>query len=268
MQVIISSAENYNLCDYVYDIKRYNSGEIEVLLPEGLTNKDVFLFHRINISSIHDSLFEVFLVAMRCRDLKVNSLSLIIPYLPYSRCDKTSLKHLYHLLKAAGISKVITADIHSLDDNEIAIHNVPLAPLIIKEFKVNLKNKLIVSPDIGGYDRAKKVSEEFGCDFICMEKVRSENSVNHIGDFDVFNREVMIVDDIIDSGKTANSAAKALRELGTKSVEIVATHLLMPSILSQIDCIYTTNTVRHSSLPKKFKVMKLDRSVISMMLMT
>lgn len=261
MQVIIGSGGNENLCDYVYDIKRFNSGEIEILLPQWLTNKDVVVFHRINISSVHDSLFEVLMVAMKCRDLGVKSLSLIIPYLPYSRCEKTSLKDVYYILKAVGISKIITADIHSLDTHEIEIHNIPLASLIIKEFKVDLKNKLIVSPDTGGYYRAQQVSEEFGCDFICMDKIRVGDVVDHILKFDVAGRDIIIVDDIVDSGMTINSAAQTLKDSGAESVEVIASHLVRIPDLNQIDCVYTTDSVRHLSYPEKFRVLKLQREV-------
>jgi ribose-phosphate pyrophosphokinase len=264
VQLIIASKEDEGLCDYTYKVKRFPSGEIEISLFEDVSGIDVFIFHKVKIGEIHDSLFEVLLVAIKCRDLRAKSVSLIIPYLPYSRCDQTSLSGLYSILEAVGIKKIITADIHSyVMPTGIEIHSIPLASLIIKDLGINLKGKLIVSPDRGGYNRAKKVSEAFGCDFACLDKIRSANSVEHILDFDVVDREIIIVDDIIDSGKTVRSAAKALSTSGAKSIEVVVTHLVRLSNLNQVDYIYTTDTVRHTSLPEKFRVLELQRTIFS-----
>ncbi len=260
--MIIAAGGDENLCDFTYEVKRYPSGEIEICITNDISGLDVFVFHRVKVEAIHDSLFEIFLVALRCRNLGAKSVSLIIPYLPYSRCEKTSLKYLYSILEAIGIKKIITADIHSdCIPTEIPIHSISLATLIITELNIDLRGKLIVSPDIGGYNRAKKVADAFGCDFICLDKIRSGDVVEHILEFDVAGSDVIIVDDIIDSGKTVNSAAKTLKDNGVKSVEVIATHLVRLPDLNQVNYVYTTDSVRHSSYPDKFKVLKLKRNI-------
>ncbi len=260
--MIIASGGNENFCDLIYEVTRYPAGEIEVSITKDISGVDIFIFHRIKVDAIHDSLFEIFLVALRCRDLGARSVSLIIPYLPYSRCEKTSLKYLYSILEAVGIKKIITADIHSdCILTKIPIHSISFASLIITELNIDLKEKLIISPDRGGYNRAKKVAGAFGCDFICLDKIRVGDVVEHILEFDVAGRDVIIVDDIIDSGRTINGAVRVLKDNCVKSVEVIATHIVRIPDLNQVDYVYTTDSVRHPSYPEKFRILKLQRDV-------
>ncbi len=89
--------------------------------------------------------------------------------------------------------------------------------------------------------------------------MRVGDVVEHLLEFDVAGRDVIIVDDIIDSGRTINSAVRALKDNCVKSVEVIATHLVRIPDLNQVDCIYTTDSVRHISYPEKFRVLKLQR---------
>ncbi len=241
--------------------KRFPSGEIEVQIPHNVFGEDIFIFHRIH-QPINSSILEVLLIALKCKDLGAHSVSLILPYLPYSRSEKSSLKHIYQLLALVGIQKIITSDIHS-NTNQTEIQSIDFASHIIRECKIDLKDKIIVSPDKGGYARAKKVADEFKCEFICMDKKRSEEGIVHKLNTNVFNRKIVIIDDIIDSGKTISSAADLLFKMGAESIEVIATHLISSNEFDGIASIYVSNSIQHEILPDKYKVVNIDRILLS-----
>ena len=137
-----------------------------------------------------------------------------------------------------------------------------MASNIIRKCEMYLNEKIIVSPDKGGYMRAKKVADEFKCEFICMEKIRSPEGISHTLNYNVANRNIIIVDDIIDTGQTILSSANLLIKMGARSVEVVATHLLTSKELDGVAAVYVSNSIKHRSLSDKYKVVNIDKILL------
>jgi ribose-phosphate pyrophosphokinase len=238
-------------------LQYFDSGEIEININHDIINKNIFIFHKIS-KSINDSVFTVLLIALKCRDLGAQSLSLILPYLPYSRSERSSLQYIYQLFKSVEIQQIITADIHS-NTPDIPTQSINIASNIIRECEIDMNGKVIVSPDKGGYMRAKKVADEFKCEFTCMEKIRSAKGVSHKLQYDVANKDILIIDDIIDTGNTVMSAANLLMTMGARAIEVVATHLITSRELDGITGVYVSNSIQHKSLPHQYRVVNIDK---------
>ena len=160
------------------------------------------------------------------------------------------------LLRALGVKKVLTVDIHSklaLKGLKIPSENVSAMEELVKHFKkINIKNPLVVSPDLGGKERAKQFANLLKTDFIALKKHRDRKTgkVKILsGKVEVKNRNLIIVDDMISTGGSIVKATKFLKKQKCKRVFVACTHALLVNDAAKniknagVSQIISTNTI-------------------------
>ena len=187
----------------------------------------------------------------------------VIPYMGYARQDReflggevVTIGVVGRLLKAAGVKKVLTVDIHSklaLKELKISSENVSAMEVLVKYFKkLKMKEPLVVSPDMGGKERAKKFARLLKTDFIALKKHRDRKTgnVNILsGKVDVKNRDLILVDDMISTGGSIAKATQFLKKQKCRRVFVACTHALLVNDATKkiknagVSEIISTNTV-------------------------
>lgn len=167
---------------------------------------------------------------------------LVVPYLGYARQDKeflggeiVTIKVIAKLFKAVGVSKIIVVDIHSklaLGYFKIQKKNVSAIPALVNEIKrMKLKNPLIVSPDKGGIERAKKFAQLFGTNHIALDKRRNRKTgkvtIESKELEEVRGRDLVVIDDMISSGGSIIKAAEFLKKKKCGKIMVGCTHALL-----------------------------------------
>ena len=187
----------------------------------------------------------------------------VIPYMGYARQDREFLDGeiitigvVGKLLKASGVKKVLTVDIHSklaLKELKISSENVSAMEGLVKHFKkMKMKDPLVVSPDLGGQERAKEFASLLQTDFIALKKHRDRKTgkVNILsGKVEVKNRDLIIVDDMISTGGSIIKATQFLKKQKCKRVFVACTHALLVNDAAKkiksagVTQIISTNTI-------------------------
>ena len=227
-------------------------------------NKEKIYILQTLAPNVNDALIELLLTLDSLKRKYTNDIVAIIPYLGYSRQDRTlapnssiGFKLIADLLCNAGISKIITFDLHSLPT--IGFFNIPIINIctsskIIKHIKINanLDNVVIVSPDLGGVSRARLIANKLKKKLVIAYKTHHENNVFVEVLQSVEDKNCIIIDDIIDSAKTIIATTYELLEKGATSVIAYCTHNLIDSIAyniirnSPLKRLYVANTIHNS----------------------
>ena len=253
-------------------IETFPDQEIGIQILDSIINQDVFLIQTIAKRPNH-YLMELLLMIDACKRGGANRIFIVIPYFGYARQDRISkegepitAKLIANLLEKAGAFQIITMDVHSCQLQ--GFFDIPFSHLQAKAALVtainnfSMKSPIVVSPDIGSNQLARRFSEELKLDLAFVDKKRlskEEVSVQAlIGD--VKGKEVILVDDICSTGNTLISAAKICKERGAKKVYAVFTHGLMSKKFfnfDQIDHIFMTNTVPFEEENKKLDIISV-----------
>ncbi|ENJ9325287.1 ribose-phosphate pyrophosphokinase [Campylobacter jejuni] len=220
-------------------VKRFSDGEISVQIDESVRGKDVFTIQS-TCAPTNDNLMELLILTDALRRSSANSITAIIPYFGYARQDRKAnprvpitAKLVANLIQAAGIDRVATIDLHAGQIQgffDIPVDNL-YGSIVFNDYikAKHFKNAIIGSPDIGGVARARSVAKHLGLDIVIVDKRREKANesevMNIIGD--VKDKEVILVDDIIDTAGTIVKAAEALKEKGAKSVMACCTHAVL-----------------------------------------
>ncbi|HED7834767.1 TPA: ribose-phosphate pyrophosphokinase [Campylobacter jejuni] len=220
-------------------VKRFSDGEISVQIDESVRGKDVFIIQS-TCASTNDNLMELLILTDALRRSSANSITAIIPYFGYARQDRKAnprvpitAKLVANLIQASGIDRVATIDLHAGQIQgffDIPVDNL-YGSIVFNDYikAKHFKNAIIGSPDIGGVARARSVAKHLGLDIVIVDKRREKANesevMNIIGD--VKDKEVILVDDIIDTAGTIVKAAEALKEKGAKSVMACCTHAVL-----------------------------------------
>ena len=199
----------------------------------------------------------------------------VIPYMGYARQDRefldgeiVSISVIGKLLRSVGAKKIITVDIHSkmaLQQLKISSENVTAITELVKYFKKKkLKNPLIVSPDLGGKQRAEKFASLMNADFITLKKNRNRKTgkVDILTkNVDVKDRDLILVDDIISTGGSIIKSTQFLKKQKCKRVFVACTHaLLVNNAENKIKKAGVTEIISTNTIPKKTS--KVDVSKI------
>ena len=217
------------------DVAIFSDGEFRPSYEENVRGKDVFIIQSTFAPS--DNLFELLLMIDAAKRASARSIIAVIPYLGCARQDRKdkprvpiTAKLVANLLTAAGVSRIITIDLHA--DQIQGFFETPVDHLYASSVFVpylrslNLDNIIMASPDTGGTRRASMYAKIFGTGFaICYKQRSKPNVVDRmylIGD--VEGKNVVLLDDILDTGNTMIKAADLILEHGAKSVRAVVTH--------------------------------------------
>ena len=216
-------------------IDRFSDGEILPLFKNSIRDEDIFF---IQTPQSSDEIIETLLVVDAAKRAGCKSFTLVSPFMPYSRQDKTDhirssigSKMIADVLEKAGVTRLMTIDLHSSSIQ--GFYNIPVIHLngnkvFIDYIKsLDLEDICIVAPDQGAVKRASDFCKAFpDATFAMINKRRIKPNEVHSMELvgDVSNKNIIIVDDMADTGGTLKKAAGLMMESGAKSVRAVATH--------------------------------------------
>ncbi len=223
---------------------RFSDGEFAVSYEESVRGRDIFLVQSTFPNS--DNLMELLLMIDAAKRASVRTINAVIPYFGWARQDRKDkprvsigAKLVADLLSVAGVNRVITMDLHA--DQIQGFFNVPLDHLyasgVILPYlqSLNLPDLCIASPDVGGSKRANTYAKYLGCPLVLCNKTRARanevESMQIIGD--VKGKNVVIVDDMVDTAGTITKAADIMKAAGAKSVRAAASHCVMSGPASE-----------------------------------
>ena len=219
-------------------ITKFSDGEFAVSYEESIRGRDVFLVQSTFPSS--DNLMELLLMIDAAKRASARTINAVIPYFGWARQDRKDkprvsigAKLVADLLSVAGIDRLITMDLHA--DQIQGFFDVPVdhlyASMVLLPYLQSLKldNLCIASPDVGGSKRANDYAKYLGCPLVLCNKTRARANVIEtmqiIGD--VEGKNVVIIDDMVDTAGTITKAADLMMEAGAQSVRACASHCVM-----------------------------------------
>ncbi|MDC0933114.1 ribose-phosphate pyrophosphokinase [Arcobacteraceae bacterium] len=218
------------------DVKRFSDGEINVNITESVRGKDVFIIQP-TCAPANDNLMELLIIVDALKRSSAGSINAVIPYFGYARQDKKAAprvpitaKLVADMIQVAGVQRVITLDLHAAQIQgffNIPVDHLTGSTLFVEYIKSkNLKNPIIASPDVGGVARARTYAESLGYDLVIVDKKREKANVSEVMNIigDVEGRDVIILDDMVDTAGTLTKAADVLKEKGATSVMACCTH--------------------------------------------
>ena len=243
----ISDYINVRLCDA--SVGRFNNGETAVMINESIRGKDIFIVQPTS-QPVNDNVMDLLILADACKRASAHSITAIVPYYAYARQDRKtrgrepiSAKLVANLMVAAGMSRVITVDLHAAQIQgffDIPVDHLVAAPVIADYFNRQPYDEelVVVSPDLGGVTRARALADYLKAPIAIIEKRRPRPGeaevMNIIGD--VKNKVALMIDDIVDTAGSLCEGAKALKRLGAKSVLAACTHpVLSKNAVEKID---------------------------------
>lgn len=245
-------------------VTTFADGEKRIIIPENLRKRDVFIIQP-TCPPVNDNLIELFLIIDAAKRSSASEVSAIIPYFGYSRQDRKdrprvpiSASIIAGLIEYAGADRIVTIDIHSEQEPgfvEIPWDNLYASYSFLPVLKENFsKNLVIASPDKGGVLKATFYADLLNADGVAivykernMEQPNQSKALDLIGE--VEGKDVLIVDDMIDTAGTLCEAAKLIKKKGAKSVSAAATHGLFsgpaPERIKEagLEKIFITDTV-------------------------
>lgn len=233
----ISDSLGIELCKTT--VSRFNDGEVQVQIHETVRGADVFVIQP-TCPPVNDHLMELLIIIDALRRASARSVIVVIPYYGYARQDRKqtgrvpiTARLVANLIETAGADRVLTMDLHVGQIQgffNIPVDNLQADPIFARHYKERHKNgheAVIVSPDVGGTARARRLAERINLPLAILEKRRSTDGtevrvVNVIGE--VKGKRAILVDDIVSSGMTLIHAAHTLIEHGAIEVSAYCTH--------------------------------------------
>ena len=225
-------------------VTHFSDGEFAVSYEETVRGRDVFLVQSTFPNS--DNLMELLLMIDAAKRASARTINAVIPYFGWARQDRKDkprvsigAKLIADLLRVAGINRLITMDLHA--DQIQGFFDIPVdhlyASAVILPYLESLKldNLVIASPDVGGSKRANTYAKYLGCPLVLCNKTRARanevESMQIIGE--VEGKNVVLIDDMVDTAGTIAKAADVMIAAGAKSVRARASHCVMSGPASE-----------------------------------
>lgn len=250
--------------------EKFADGEFSVFYEESIRGKDVFLVQSTFPNA--DNLLELLLMVDAAKRASAHYITAVIPYFGWARQDRKDkprvsigAKLIADLLSAAGITRLITMDLHA--DQIQGFFDVPVdhlyaSSLFVDYIENNLdkENLVIATPDVGGTKRANSYAKHLDVPMVICHKSRAK--ANEVAEMriigDVTGKDVLIVDDIVDTAGTITKAAELMLENGAKSVRAVASHAVMSDPASErVEQSALTEMIFTDSIPYAQKCQKV-----------
>ena len=257
------------------NITNFADGAFAVSYEESIRGAHVFLVQSTFPNS--DNLMELLLMIDAAKRASAKSVVAVIPYFGWARQDRKDkprvsigAKLVADLLSVAGIDRLITMDLHA--DQIQGFFNIPVDHLYASAVflpyieSLKLKDLVIATPDVGGSKRASTFSKYLGVPLVLCNKSREKAnevaSMQIIGD--VTDKNVVLVDDIVDTAGTITKAANIMLDAGAKSVRAIASHCVMSDPASfRVQESSLTEIVFTDSIPYSKKCAKVKQLSIA-----
>ena len=249
----------------------YSDGEFQVSFEESIRGRRIFIIG--STTPPMDNLMEMLLMIDAAKRASARHITAVIPYFGWARQDRKdkprvpiAAKMVANLFQAAGATRIITMDLHADQIQgffEKPVDHLYASTIFLPEIeKMNLDNLTIASPDMGGSKRAYAYSKFLECDVvICYKQRKKANVISHmelIGN--VEGKNVILVDDLIDTAGTLTKAADLMIEKGAKSVRAICTHAVLSGKAyerieeSKLEQLIITDTIPLKQQLSKIKV--------------
>ncbi len=282
--VLVSGTSNKTLSNQISDfldvplvdpqVRRFANGEIFCEIEKNVRGADVFVIQTTS-SPVNDNLMELLVMIDALKRASAASITAVVPHYGYSRQDRKasprtpiSAKLVADLITVAGASRVITMDLHAGQIQgffDIPFDNIYASPVFLSYIKenVDLENLTLVSPDAGGVERVRWYAKRLEKDIAMIDKRRTGPNVakamNIVGD--VKDRDVIIVDDMIDTAGTLIEAARTLKEHGARKIYSFATHgVFSPPAAERISgCAELEAVIVTDTIPLTTELQKVEK---------
>src|SRR6188768_3218169 len=227
--------KSYGIRQGKVNIQRFSDGEIQPVFTESIRGDGVFLVQSTHSPS--DNLMELLLMIDAARRASANKIIAVMPYYGYSRQDRKDRprvaigsKLVANMITAAGADRVITMDLHAPQIQgyfDIPVDHLDSSAVFIPYItQLKLENLTFAAPDVGSANRIREIASYFESEMVICDKHRKRaneiTSMVVIGD--VTDRDVVIIDDICDTGGTLAKSAGLLKDKGARTVRAMITH--------------------------------------------
>ena len=242
-------------------VKHFSDGEISIMIDESVRGDDVYIIQP-TCTPVNDNMMELLIMIDAVRRASAKRITAVLPYYGYARQDRKSrgrepitAKLVANLITQAGARRVLAMDLHAQQIQgffDIPLDNLMGLPILADYYKhKDTENLVVVSPDMGGVARARNLAEQIGVPLAIIDKRRPRPNVSEVMNIigDIEGKEVILVDDMIDTAGTITNGAQALMDRGAKCVDACCTHPVLsgPAIerieKSPIQELVTTNTI-------------------------
>jgi len=229
------------------DIRTFSDGEIWVKFSENIRGHDVFLVQSTQPPA--ENLLELLIMIDAAKRASARRVTAVIPYFGYARQDRkdqprvsVTAKLVANLITSARADRVLTMDLHAPQIQgffDIPLDHLYSSMLFVDYFKrKKIPNLTVASPDVGGIKMARSFAKRLGAELVLIDKRRPQPNqaevMNIIGDAE--GRNILIVDDLIDTAGTFTNACKALRDAGAVKIYGACTHpILSGDALGKLD---------------------------------
>ncbi len=255
------------------DVNTFSDGEINVNITETVRGLDVYIIQSTN-NPVNDNLMELLILIDAMKRASAGRINAVIPYYGYARQDRKTkarepitAKLIADILTVAGADRVISMDLHAAQIQgyfDIPVDHLTGVPTMADYFKnIIHKDTVVVSPDLGGVTRARAFANILDLPIAIIEKRRPQANVSEVMSVigDIEGKDVILIDDIIDTAGTIAKAASALKSFGAKKVYGCATHGVLsgPAIEriqeSELEKFIVTDTI---ALTEEKRIDKID----------
>ena len=264
-------------------IDNFKDGEIKIIIEESIRQEDCFVIQptcRSATKNVNDAIIELLIIIDALKRGSAKSVNVVIPYFGYQRQDRKdysrapiSAKVIASCLESQNINRIIVYDLHAgqisgFFSNNCPLDNLYVEPYFIKYIEneilnhISINDLMIVSPDEGGVKTNTRVASKLCCDVATIFKNRNKDCVidtmRLMGD--VNGKNVIMIDDMLDSGGTACKACELLKEHGAKNVYFMASHgLLSGNALENINNSSFTKVILTNTVPHKKEVLNNEK---------
>jgi len=220
-------------------VGKFSEGEIRVKIEDNVRGKDVFIIQP-TCPPVNDNLMELLIMTDAIKRSSAKRITAVIPYFGYARQDRKDMprvpitaKLVANILTATGVSRVLTIDLHASQIQgffDIPLDHLFAAKVLMEYFeKKDVKNLVVVSPDVGGIKMARAYAKRIGASLAIVDKRRLDDKeievMNILGE--VKGKNAVLVDDMIATAGSLTEAAQALKAAGAKDIYAAATHAVL-----------------------------------------
>lgn len=256
------------------ELQKFSDGEMQVHYKESIRGSDIFIVQSTFPPA--DNLMELLLLVDAAKRASANQVIVVMPYYGYARQDRKftarvsiGAKLVANLLVAAGADRIVTMDLHAGQIQgffDLPFDHLDATAVFVPYLKdLQLENLVIASPDIGGSARARKYANFLGADLIIVDKYRVRPNevagMQVIGD--AKDKNIVLVDDLVDTAGTISKAANILVEEGALSVRAMITHPILSGpaydriIDSSLSELVVTDTIPLKRQHEKIRVLSV-----------
>jgi len=270
------------ICDYLgtslvhSKVSRFSDGEIGVSIEESIRGSDVFVVQPTS-APVNENIMELLIMVDALKRASARSITAVVPYFGYARQDRKakprdpiSAKLISNLLASAGADRLVCLDLHAAQIQgffDIPVDHLLGAPILAEYFlNKDLEDTIVVAPDVGAVKRARDFAERLNTSIAIIDKRRPKPNVSEVMNIigNVKGKNVILLDDMIDTAGTITEAGRVLQEKGAEEVYACCTHPVFsgPAIErlenSTLKEVVVTNTIALSDEKQLDKVKVLS----------